>query len=628
MKFSGEIIELKRGLEIINYNRLPKEVSLNVKKGFNGLKIKGENNKFTIEYGEKSDFFRALALVEGITADGETSIDITEIKKFDSCGVMIDCSRNSVPRVDVLKDLFARMAKMGLNLVLLYTEETYTLDDYPYFGYMRGRYSKEDLKELDQFALSLGIELVPCIQTLAHLDMALRWPAHAPMADDQRTLLVDDDRTYKLIDAMLKTCRECFTTDRIHIGMDEAHGLGRGKYLDKNGYEPSDKIFLRHLKKVESMTEKYGFKPMMWDDMFFRYSSKKGAYYDLEAVLDSEIKKEIPKNIAQVFWNYYKESNEEYEIFFNQRKDMNNEIIFAGGIWTWYTLGVCYRKTFRATRPALEECHKSGVKTVFGTIWDGGHGGYLDLYGSLLGMQLYAEYMYYEKVSDEHIKRYFKLCTGYDSDAFMALDIDNYPDEWCHEYPYEADTQDPNVSKQVLYQDLLLGLFDKNFESVDLKGFYKDRLNTLSSVEVPCDLEDLFDYHKTIVSILCDKCDMGIRIHKAYKNKDVEAIKAIVEEIGCVKERVIILKEQMYTLWHKHHRAFGWELSDLRLSALAGRLETIQRKLLEFSLNSDIIIEELEEERLMFGPVDVVPGKSLVTCIRYPLISSPALSIR
>lgn len=52
------------------------------------------------------------------------------------------------------------------------------------------------------------------------------------MADTDRALMVDNEDTYKFIENMIKTCRECFSTDKIHIGMDEAHGLGRGKFLD------------------------------------------------------------------------------------------------------------------------------------------------------------------------------------------------------------------------------------------------------------------------------------------------------------------------------------------------------------------------------------------------------------
>jgi sugar phosphate isomerase/epimerase len=46
-------------------------------------------------------------------------------------------------------------------------------------------------------------------------------------------LLADEPRTYELIEHMFTTLSECFTTRKIHVGMDEAHMLGRGKHLDK-----------------------------------------------------------------------------------------------------------------------------------------------------------------------------------------------------------------------------------------------------------------------------------------------------------------------------------------------------------------------------------------------------------
>ena len=62
-----------------------------------------------------------------------------------------------------------KMAVMGLNTLLLYIEDIYEIEDEPYFGYMRGRYTQEELKQVDDYAHALGIEVIPAIQTLAHL---------------------------------------------------------------------------------------------------------------------------------------------------------------------------------------------------------------------------------------------------------------------------------------------------------------------------------------------------------------------------------------------------------------------------------------------------------------------------
>ena len=72
-------------------------------------------------------------------------------------------------------------------------------------------------------------------------------------------MLVDDERTYELIDHMFATLSECFSSKKIHIGMDEAHMLGRGKHLDIHGYESVDVIIKRHLERVCQIAEKYGY---------------------------------------------------------------------------------------------------------------------------------------------------------------------------------------------------------------------------------------------------------------------------------------------------------------------------------------------------------------------------------
>ena len=59
--------------------------------------------------------------------------------------------------------------------------------------------------------------------------------------------------------------------------MDEAHNLGLGKYLDKNGYSSRFEIMSKHLKRVLEIAEKYGYSCTMWSDMFFRLLNK-GAY--------------------------------------------------------------------------------------------------------------------------------------------------------------------------------------------------------------------------------------------------------------------------------------------------------------------------------------------------------------
>ena len=156
---------------------------------------------------------------------GDTWSTKSESVYFSKNGVMLDCSRNAVFTVEKVKSFIRIMAKLGMNTLMLYTEETYTVPDEPYFGAYRGRYSQDEIREMDAYAKTFGIELVPCIQTLAHLHNALKWPLGETVKDTADILQVGKEEVYTLIEKMLCSVKESFSTNRVHLGMDEAAQL-------------------------------------------------------------------------------------------------------------------------------------------------------------------------------------------------------------------------------------------------------------------------------------------------------------------------------------------------------------------------------------------------------------------
>lgn len=109
----------------------------------------------------KRSFFAGWACCRERLAGGTAPFEQTEAPVFRGLGASFDLSRNAVMTVDALKRMLCRMALMGYNEAYLYTEDTYALPEYPFFGYQRGRYGAEDLRALDGWAAALGIELIP-----------------------------------------------------------------------------------------------------------------------------------------------------------------------------------------------------------------------------------------------------------------------------------------------------------------------------------------------------------------------------------------------------------------------------------------------------------------------------------
>ena len=131
-------------------------------------------------------------------------------RHFEHFGVMIDCSRNAVMKVETLKRFIDCLAKMGYDTLELYTEDTYTIEDEPYFGYLRGRYTSQELKEIDGYAKARGIELIPCVQTLGHFTALVRNSRFKEIVDCNDILLVDEEKTYEFIEKIFKALAENF----------------------------------------------------------------------------------------------------------------------------------------------------------------------------------------------------------------------------------------------------------------------------------------------------------------------------------------------------------------------------------------------------------------------------------
>ena len=232
-----------------------------------GVSLK--DGKAVIYYRDKVQFFRGLGvLIENAKKSAE--LDITEDGFFETLSAMIDSSRCGVPTVKTVKGIIDYLAVMGYNMVMLYTEDVVKLESRPYFGYMRGRYTVDDLREIDDYAYSFGIEVIPCIECYGHMERYLIWAEAANIKDTSSVLLAREESTFEFLDQLIKTVSSCFRSKRIHIGMDESEDMGRGKFMTKHGYVPPFEIFNEYMTRLVEITNKYHLSPMMWSDMYFK----------------------------------------------------------------------------------------------------------------------------------------------------------------------------------------------------------------------------------------------------------------------------------------------------------------------------------------------------------------------
>ena len=527
--------------------------------------------------------------------------------KFRRFGTMLDCSRNAVMNVKSIRKWIDITSDLGYNTLMLYTEDTYEIDENPYFGYMRGRYSKKELKEINDYALSRGIELIPCIQTLAHLNGIVRWPAYKEHVDTADILLAGDDKVYELIEHMFSSVSECFTSHVINIGMDEAHLIGRGRYYDLHGDRDRSQILIDHLKRVAQIGKKYGFTITMWSDMFFRLAA--GDYYVDNAQINEEIQKQIPENVQLIYWDYYSTDKNHYDNMIRIHQKMKGDIWFAGGLWSWMGFAPHNGYSIHAASAALKSCREHGIQDVFLTLW-GDSGGECSKF-ALLPSLFFASELAKGNSDADKIKEMFKEKYGISFDDFMLLDLLGTPGG--------VSDRIVNPDKYLLYNDCFTGLLDSTVTGQENEQYNAcaERLKTMGDNE---EWGYLFKAAQALCEVMSIKAELGVNTRKIYAAKDRNALKDLITEYQELQKKLEVFYEAYRIQWFTENKPHGFDVQDIRLGGLAMRVRSCRERL-QMLLDGEIdIIEELEEKQLDFSGNGEVFQKEAISCNNWPEI--------
>ena len=185
-----------------DFNGVALAVEAVQKESENGFAIEKIGGKATIRYRKFSDFYYAFT---ELLLHGDGDYQLSGECSLEDFGLMVDCSRNAVLKIDSLTRLIRETAKLGYNYLMLYTEDTLQIDGEPYFGYKRGRYTPAEIGEVAAYAEIFGIELIPHIQTLGHLGAMFKNSAYANIKDYDNVLLAKSEETYRLLENVIKS---------------------------------------------------------------------------------------------------------------------------------------------------------------------------------------------------------------------------------------------------------------------------------------------------------------------------------------------------------------------------------------------------------------------------------------
>ncbi len=550
-----------------------------------GVFVRFDGSSASVGGKTKPALARAYMLLAKAVSEGKTDVLIEQTANFDTCGVMLDMSFGSVTKVAGVKKYLDYMATFGMNMLMLYTEDTYEIEGYEFFGYQRGKYTLSELREIDDYAFDLGIEVIPCIQAFGHLEKFLRYNQYKPFAENASVLLPGDEETYKFIDACLTACRKAFRTDRIHIGCDETHGLGFGKSFARDGFRDRATIFNEHVARVVELCKKHNYKPMMWSDMYSTLASKDGRVYDVNTEIPKEVIDTLP-DVDMVFWNYYSINNSFYRSNLIKHQKFGKNVHFAGGIWTWNGQAPNFKWTYQTVKPALEECLDLGIRSVFAAAWAYGDINHIQ---ALPSLAVYSEYCWRGLAcTKEDIDSTAEFVTGLSGELCDAIS-----DFYCEK------SGDFNYGKLMIWGDPLIFLLPFGYDFEMIAAYYEKALKIFEKYpDAP-----YIDFYKVLFRCALGKTRGYATLTEKYKAKDLQWLRnykdvtlpALIKDY----EELYMLHDQY---WHQECKTHGWEKLGNAYAAATDRLRYTARTIEKYLDGTIDEIEELEAEALKGVP--------------------------
>ncbi len=588
--------EFAEGIRII-------EELLDLNLAHTGIQIKavmGQSNAFLkypdsleIKYAEKHSFYRMflMGIQSGLPCYEENTGSVRHLT------YMLDCSRNAVINVVSAKRLLVHLCVLGYQELSLYTEDTYEVQEEPCFGYLRGRFSPEEIHEIVSFADIFGMTVTLSIQCLAHMRSIYRYETYYKEAFDcNDVLMVGSKRVEILLDRMFASIAAVLPSKTVNIGMDEPFMLGRGKYLNKNGYTAPGKLFLEQLKTVVRIAERYGFRLKMWGDCV------DSGYENREEIVSFARE----HGIKIIFWNYGSASEGEKTVekvsydmrssYLKERKESYPNCCFCISDYKFFGLAPHNNLALHIAKGYVDAAIHCGIDELWLASW-GDCGAETSPFAALPVMAYVGYAAAYEKEIGT-FEDWF-CCLFGSLEAFLMLD---YANCLAPELNMKCNTS----SKYFLYQDAFMGVMDRSVrkEYADYYALHTEKL-CRAKEQVSRQYRYLFDTQIKLLEVLRVKHVLGIQTRETFSSGKKEEVSALIpiyqELLGRLRDFFAAFRVQ----WYRDHKVFGFEIQEARIGALLFRIENCRERLAQYCRGEIEEIPELKEEILdLYGNGD------------------------
>jgi len=188
---------------------------------------------------------------------------------FEFRGVMLDVSRGKVPTWETLCEVVDVLARLKLNVLMLYTEHTFAFRRHPEIAEGSSPLDAETMLALDTYAAERFVQLVPCLQSLGHMERILSLPAYAHLAETDLgwTAAPAEPGTTELLEALYAEYLPLFRSRLFNANCDEPWDLARGKSKAREEQLGGGGVYLEHVRRIRDLAKAQGKRTLIWGDV-------------------------------------------------------------------------------------------------------------------------------------------------------------------------------------------------------------------------------------------------------------------------------------------------------------------------------------------------------------------------
>ncbi len=322
------------------------------------------------------------------------AMDLEDWPDFPVRGVMLDISRDKVPKLSTLRGLVELLAGWRINQLQLYMEHTFAYAGHEEVWRGASPLDGGEIRELDAYCRERGVELVPNQNSLGHMERWLRHRSYAHLAECSgswttpwgevrhrpATLNPLDPGSIRLVAGLYDQLLPHFSSRLLNVGCDEPFELGQGRSRRACDQRGPGRVYLDYLLKLRRAAARHGRRIMFWGDWIERYP----------ALVD-----ELPGDATALVWGY--EADSSFGASCRRLKAAGLPFYVCPGTSSWCSIAGRTTNCLGNLRNAALAGRRHGAEGYLITDWgDFGHRQYLPvsypgfLYGAALSWCLGA----------------------------------------------------------------------------------------------------------------------------------------------------------------------------------------------------------------------------------------------